>query len=99
MASYRSVPPVHPTTQRSPEPDDLCAGSIDGADHDSDRGRAPSPTALAVFAVSTAGSPAGFSRTVTLLLYVAFTLSPTLISSNRFALSSTSTVTSSPVAP
>ena len=52
----------------------------------------------AVPAESTAASPAGFKRTKTLLLYVTFTLSPTLSSSKRLALAGTSTATNLPSA-
>src|SRR4029453_9932865 len=48
-------------------------------------GRASSPMEEVELAVSTGASPGGFSRTMTLLLYVTDTLSPILTSSNRFA--------------
>src|SRR4029453_13760720 len=49
-------------------------------------------------AVSTAFSPAGFRRTMTLLLYVAFSLSPTLNWSKRMTLLGTLTATNVPSA-
>ena len=55
-------------------------------------GRSPSPAVDVPVAVLTMGSPGGFSLAETVLLYVIDTLSPTLSSSNRFALGGTSIV-------
>ena len=55
-------------------------------------GRSPCPAVEPVVAVLTEGSPGGFSLAETVLLYVIDTLSPTLSSSNRFALVGTSIV-------
>src|SRR5688572_16256749 len=59
-------------------------------------GRTSCPIVEVLLPVSTAGSPGGFGRTATLLLYVTDTLSPTLSSSKRFALGGTSIVSNLP---
>src|SRR4030095_9947455 len=54
------------------------------------------PAVEVVSTVSTAGSPSGFMRTMTLLLYVALILSPTFSSLKRLTVSGTLTATSLP---
>jgi hypothetical protein len=61
-------------------------------------GRSPCPAVEVPVAVLTGASPGGFNLAETLLLYVIETLSPTLSSSNRFALGGTSTVSKLPSA-
>src|SRR4029453_11675133 len=56
------------------------------------------PVVVAVAAVSTGASPAGFRRTMTLLLYLALILSPTLSSGKRLTLGGTLTATILPSA-
>src|SRR6516162_6828081 len=59
-------------------------------------GRSPCPAVEVRVAVLTGASPGGFSLAETVLLYVIETLSPTLTSSNRFALGGTSIVSNLP---